>query len=339
MLNAGFSIFQGTLRHALIAQGLGDLYSIVSFIVTPPSANDKLRFFGKIEAMNGGKKKKKTSSSELPNEKIDQKLKLILGDQGLLRDAGILRGELKKGPVGKMVEEAIKLDASFSASMREQIASNSPLDWASFSKHDFLAKTQIENNPTVRDAARVLAAKYDLRPLESWAQSLVSLILYGYCYPPSFDSLRALTPLLNRTNPENRNEVMDAIYKLREQNFGIETRKDDYTGKVSLFVELFENTSKNDIVGGWGAIKKIKDLALGKKNFYPLKNLDLANKIFALDDKFPKSKDKNDWESKDWEKQNKIFGETSDFETENKNMAKIKRVRHFYKKKRFGTKS
>jgi hypothetical protein len=282
--------------------------------------------------MNGGKKKKRIPASGYPNERISQKLKLILGNPRLLRDAGILREELKKSSVGKMVEEAINVDASFSASVHKQMALNKPLlDRALLSK--YLAKSKIEDDSMVRNAALVLAAKYDLRPLGAWAQSLVSLILYGHCNPPSFDSLSSLTSLLNRANPKVRDEVFDAISELRKQNFGMTAIRDRYTGNLSIFIELFQNTSKNDIVAGWGAIKKIKDLALGKRNFYPLKNLDLANKISSLD------------ESKksvsDTEKMEEIFGEAggANFgKIEEKRKRKIKQTRSRYKK-RFGTKS
>lgn len=309
-------------------------------MITLSPTDDKLWLSGKMKLMNGGKKKNRDQSPEFPNKKISQKFKLVLGNKALLHEAGIMREKMMRTSLRKFMEEAMKLDARFSVSIREQLASNSQVDWiafwASFTPQDAVAKSKIESHPTIVAAARLLATKYELEPLLAWTYSLVSLILYGYSYPPIFESLRDLTPLLIKLNPKKRAEAMNAISELRQQNFGILARKDEYTGKMSLYIQLLGNTSKNDIVRGWGAIKKIKDLALGKGNFYPLKNLDLASKISSLDE--------SEKSASDWEKRDKLFGGDDKVMTpeigveESKQRKKIKQTRYSYKK-RFGTKS
>lgn len=167
-----------------------------------------------------------------------------------------------------------------------------------------------------------LAKKNKLYPLESWKESIKYFILMKFFIPvPYF-----LTTTLMDTSLQDPKFKMPAGL-----NFEPIIKKNQKTEELEQLIKIFPDTSLSDIKKNWKIIKdtqnKLKEnKGIKEKHFYPLKNIEIAEKIKKL-----KKEGKSDWEI-----QEDIFGEIPglDFgpkETKRKNQ--IKQLTHQYKKR------
>jgi hypothetical protein len=126
----------------------------------------------------------------------------------------------------------------------------------------------------------------------------------------------------------NENKYLDL---LNGANFTMFVKEEKTTKELELFIQIFENTSLDDIKKYWKSILKYQKILkenkkIGKR-YYPLKKLGEAKEIFDLDKRKGMS---------DWEKQEEIYGEVGDLNfgaIECKRKNKLKQIRHQYKKR------
>jgi hypothetical protein len=178
-----------------------------------------------------------------------------------------------------------------------------------------------------------LAKKFKLYPLREWSNSLAFIVLGDFVIPPTM-----LHPVLDKkgTPRFNLNFLID---------FGVEKA----TNEPQLKIQLFEDTTIDDIKNGWNIInqhqqelRKIKDI--DKKRYYPLKNMDKAKKLLNLDTvkyhygSFFKGRD--DKEKRELlpygelDKAEEIYGEVElSGKAEKKAKNKLKQLRHQYRKR------
>jgi len=262
------------------------------------------------------------------HKKIRQKVDLLLLDKGFVGDVENLR----TGSLRSVVREAIRLNDLSNQEFFGFVRKDKDLSVHLKTYLDLCAKrSEIEKSDRLTSAILSLIKTYKLFPEAAWLPRLTDFILYGELRRPVFISAPSLAKL--NLSPDQHNKVVTALYDLGENNFGIEIREETRTGEIAFFIRVLENTAKQDIVAGWGNVSVVRDAIFGKKNFYPLKSLDLAKKIREVD--------AGDSSNSDWDKAEKIFGEAKGAgwgKTERKRKRKIQQTRSRYKK-RFGTKS
>ncbi len=170
-----------------------------------------------------------------------------------------------------------------------------------------------------------LAKKYKLYPIKWWKEVLKMHILQDFLFSPSFlfqtDSINYSKKNKN-SNPEIKpdlnfsikirkiNKVPELFVQIFENtsrddisknwkiikkqqeilkdsifkkiNFDIKISEDKKTKEVELFIQIFKNTHRDDISKNWKIIKKHQEKikkTKNIKNYYPLKNLKIANEI------------------------------------------------------------
>lgn len=291
--------------------------------------------------MNGGKEELKSPSNL--HKKIEQKIKSLLCDEQFLQDAEVVRSGFPE-----QVKDANQLESSYIAETKKLVAlaiekGYLPSDpkfkrLPEYKSHQALFLTRDKKRSLLfrdmeaRPAVSLLLIKYKLLPKKAWLRPVINFLFYKEFSQPFFGSLGSLV----RITSSKKVDIPDLIQKLGNKNFEVVVKNEGF-GENAVFIRLFENTSKQDVVAGWKYIAEVRDRVLGGRRYYPLKNLGLGKQIVDLDRSNPRIKGK-EWKSSDWEKQNVLFGETSDAKIENKNISKIRINRHRHKK-RFGTKS
>jgi hypothetical protein len=298
--------------------------------------------------MNGGSGKQVIS--QYPHKKINQKIALLLCNPNFLKDIEKTRKSRKnlidrikkledasndcnKKIYDLMIEKGMKPPFNIAEQSSPEIRANFKLLIQYAEK-----QSDLESDPYLKEDVKKILQQYDLSPETAWEFSVMNFILHGKFSDPllaHFDF--RLLPFNKKEKFQEEMKSLSNLMISRDMmgnNFCVFLEKDNQTNEPVVLIRLFNNTSKKDIVSGWKYIASIRDSALKKgKRFYPLKNLDLANRINRLD------KDGN--LKSDWEKQEEIFGEVASAnfgEVESQRRKKIKQTRSRYKK-RFGTKS
>ena len=134
----------------------------------------------------------------------------------------------------------------------------------------------IRTSKVVNRSIGTLLKKYRLTPEDLWDEGLFSLIFDGQFQ------------IGNYFLGDNFLVFVDV-----EKNY-----------KPQVYVQIFENTSINDLRRGWTKIiEKIRDQAIGKKRYYPLEGLKDMQQLQKIDNDYPRATD--------YEKQEKLFGEAS----------------------------
>jgi hypothetical protein len=103
-----------------------------------------------------------------------------------------------------------------------------------------------------------LAKKYKL-PFDQWRDGLIDLIFYGRFTDPVDDFMTG-------------------------NNFGIIIETNKFTGEKELYLRIYGDTSRDDVVAGWSSIKKIQKQYGIVKRFYPIPNLSIEKLVREVDE-------------------------------------------------------
>ncbi len=194
----------------------------------------------------------------------------------------------------------------------------------------FLASRKLLETPDFQNAifeiTEKYTKKYKLSPMRQWFFTIAEFIAFKETNPP------AIMDFPIETLPDF---VMDEKEERRfaNLNFGIKVVNDEITGEPEFFIQIFKDTSKDDVVKGWNTINLIRKNTVGENRFYPVKNLKRYQKIAKADKELGKASD--------WEKQRVVFGEATSENwgaIETKRKKSLKQGRYYIKRK-FGTKS
>lgn len=279
------------------------------------------------------------------NKKIVQKLKELLVDRSFIEEVESLRNGLCKD----LVRETAQIFENIQKITNEAISviTKKDISFESFEKtkggrkilktlSEYLHATiVVKENPILEEASALLVRKYKLIPAKSWINTISTYILTGEIKMPDFFDLSPNLVLLEEGEKIRLNEKLTHLgleLELNKENFGIFIEEKSNELPI-VYIQLFGNTCKEDIVSGWGKIAKIRDKIYAEKRYYPKRSLDLAAKILDMD------LNKNNLS--DWEKQGEIFGEIPNLDfgrIENQRKKKIKNIRQRYNK-RSGPKS
>ncbi len=253
--------------------------------------------------------------AKIVNKKIGQKMRLLLANPNFRQDIVSVRKKFKELHIGAM--EVDKEISAYREKYPRKRVEEAKEVWPIIINHH-RAK---DKNPDIRPTILSIVKKYELKPIKYWEQQIDSLVFHHIF---SFAQANAQLEHLGI----GAHDFIDPRENLDSQNFTIWT--DD---KMGLSLQIFNDTSLDDIKKGWKFIERARTFYFGRARFYPLKNINIAGKLFALDTNTDKLSD--------WEKQEKIFGEirgTNFGPIEKKRRKKIQNTRSRYRK-RFGSKS
>jgi hypothetical protein len=167
--------------------------------------------------------------------------------------------------------------------------------------------------------------RYRLAPKDLWCFIISNFILLGKKITPwEFD----IPPSVIARFAYNQK-----LFQLPGNNFGLRVIKNINTKEQELYVRIFKDTSKNDIVNGWNLIDETRKAVLGQGRYYPMKNLNLYERLA--------NEDKESSDVSDYEKADNIFGGDGDsraLSLSGKRKKQLQQVR-YRRKKGFGTKS
>lgn len=252
------------------------------------------------------------------NPKIAQKVKLLRLNENFNKDIWLLRKRwrslIKRNNILRREQDKIfkKIIKKYQTTDLELKKEDKEIQWRIARKRVKLIQTPAFLNDLLN-----LAKKYKLYPLDFWVDSLMNVIFYNFFF---IDPLRL--DIQEYEFPRISCLPSDA-------NFEIRLLKHPSTGEPELLIKLFDDCSWRDIKKYWNYIsdrlKKLREIKGIKKRYYPLKNLEIAKKLFELDKE----------ERSDWIKQEKIYGEAGDLDfgkIEWKRKNKIKQIRYRYKK-------
>ncbi|MDP3948615.1 MAG: hypothetical protein Q8Q17_01550, partial [bacterium] len=253
------------------------------------------------------------------HKKLHQKIRLLLANPTFQKDVNDIKKRFSTA-IEQVSNARQKLDLAITNSeeKRLKILADSWLK-----KH-----LEVVRTPALHKKINGILTKYALSPKESWMGALSNFLLYGGSMIP----LSGINQTITFPTPKEESDFEShMVNSLVGQNFGMVIEKE--RKETMLFVRIYDDTSLEDIKKGWKLIDEARRKVLSKKRFYPLKNLELAEKINKVDIKNPGMTD--------WEKQQEIFGEVSAQnwgEIETQRRRKVKQTRSRYKK-RFKPKS
>jgi hypothetical protein len=196
-------------------------------------------------------------------------------------------------------------------------------------------KEELASSPAVFEAVWALADKHGKRfkfsPTWGWRYTITMFLLFEERTTPW--RIDVPPDVFAALHAEDHGD--NALNKL---NFEIKVIEHPITGKPELYIQILDTTASKDVAIGWRFVEAAQRVVLGKKRFYPKKNLGLSEQVFELDRKMGKGF------GSDWEKRDIIFGESGEAFTpksaakESKERKKIKQTRYSYKR-RFDSKS
>lgn len=198
-------------------------------------------------------------------------------------------------------------------------------------EHSYFQQCEVLKNDNFNKDLIELSKNHKLYPTSLWRYCLMSYVTSGIFIP--FITMTAAISGEPYLSHEQAPEIP------HDMNFMIKIEEDAETSEPELWIQIFEDTSVEDIRKYWKIVKKyqdgLKELKLkGIKRYYPLENLPNAQKLSELDQRESLS---------DWEKADELFGQEKEIwqgannkelgrkETKIKN--KVKQIRYQYKKR------
>lgn len=176
-----------------------------------------------------------------------------------------------------------------------------------------------------------LAEKNKLSPIKYWKEIIKLYILENFLAPIDY---LFKTGLIGQVP---NNEVFKASKNL---NFAPKLEKNEETGELELFIQIFENTTTRDIKSNWKMVNDYQKEFRKTKNTkrsYSLKNIEIANKIINRKKKIikyyePTTDKQVKIKETDSTLATEIYGDMSEKE-EKKAKNKIKQIRYQHRKK------
>lgn len=254
------------------------------------------------------------------NKKTRQEIELLLVNPNFNKDVGAIRRQFRT---------TIKVAVGAREGLFAAIGGKTKAELRVLSKQSTRSELRILNDSAFQKQRDDLGLRYRLRPKERWEVVLNYYILYGEIMAPFAMSNREFEFFFDGKSVAQTNFKPDEI-KISLHNFDVAIK---HSPDPRLYIEIFQDTSADDVKNGWGVVDEIRKAVLGKKRFYPLKSLALEKQILSTDAKKTKVSD--------WEKQQKIFGEAKGRgwgKKETRRRRVIKQTRSRYKK-RFKPKS
>jgi len=278
---------------------------------------------------------------EKSNPKIKQKIELLKLNKRFLKDVDILRKKwadlidkyhfLGKEWVGRVIKLQDKYKIQKPTEFFNLITEKEKNGLWSLKQQEL---NVLKNDKLERDFIE-LAEKYKLYPTNLW-KFLMEFYVIDYWFLPFVKFLGL------ETEPYSSYE--NFLHLPNNLNFAIKIKNNKETKEPELFIQVFEDTSSEDIKKNWKVIKecqnKLREIKGIKKRYYPLKNLEIARKLAELDKKdyFDNVlvEDKK-VKVNDITKAEEIYGELPlNKKKEQRAKNKIKQIRHQYKEREGG---
>jgi hypothetical protein len=252
--------------------------------------------------------------AESLHKKTRQKVELLLANPNFQRDVSSLRKKFKSS-----IEDVLSKQNSLFA----KLLRNPKRSEIHRMVHDWMnAYVSIGSNHDFNREILIIANRYRLQPRERWESLLHMYTILGIVSAPQSVRNRPLTFTIGRGFATSESLITQDLMR---KNFDITLQNGD---EKRIFIELFQDTTLEDIKQGWEVIDRTRRKLLGKKRYYPLNSLALGMKVIEADKSNP--------EQSDWEKQEEIFGTASGSdwgEQEKKRRKFVKQTRYKYKKR------
>ena len=266
--------------------------------------------------------------SEAKDPKIEQTIRLLKINKKFLKDIAVLRKKWSsfiiehRAPIDKFAIEIVKMALRGFSNKKEKPFIPNEEEKKNLFDFGKLAEQNLFTNAKLNQDVLNLCKQHKLYPISLWRDKIIIFVVTNDF---SFSNKLAGKGLVKDSSSEETSQIPE------DMNFSLKIKKNKDTKEKELFVQIYETTSLQDIKKYWHTVKHYKDKLKREKkidkNYYPKKNLEIAEKLFPLD----KIKSKSDWEKYD-----AIYGEPTssskkDGEKETKKTKNLRKIRYRYK--------